>query len=273
MKNWAITAALVVLVVFCAGWYLQRVWEQPFPAEVASISPLKAASAPIEPLSASGISEKEAAPSFAPIPPADISDSAVIAAANDLAPQLVQWLAPSEQVRKWVALVDQMAAGKLPRSYLPLDYPMTSFLTKQRHNRLMLNKANYRRADWLINVVTNISTVSLAHTYQTWLPQLNTAFRDIGGKGGFDKRLREAIHQVLVVQPLKSPADLTRIGDYYQFTDPKLEHASAFEKFLWRLGPDNTERLQSYLHELEPLLMAETINSKSPDGHSPMKAK
>ena len=268
MKSWKIAAALIGAVVLGVGWDIWQASENLFPAGSIGVPQPPVASAPAEPSSSLNTSAEKEVPSFAPIPPADISDGAVIAAANDLAPQLVQWLTPSEQVRKWVALVDQIAAGKLPRNYLPLDYPMTSFLAKQHHSRLMLNKANYRRADWLINVITNISTVSLAHAYEAWLPQLNTAFRDIGGKGGFDKRLREAIHRVLVVQPLNSPPDLTRLGDYYQYADPKLEQANDVEKLLWRLGPNNTERLQSYLRELEPLLIAPIINAKSsPAGH------
>lgn len=268
MKSWKIAAALLGAVVLGVGWDVWQASENLSPAGSIGVPQPPVASAGAEPSSSLNTSAEKEVPSFAPIPPANISDGAVIVAANDLAPQLVQWLTPSEQVRKWVALVDQIAAGKLPRNVLPLDYPMTPFRVKHYHWRLMFDNDNYRRANWLIDVVTQISAASLARAYEAWLPQLNTAFRDLGGKGGFDKRLREAIHRVLVVQPLNSPPDLTRLGDYYQYADPKLEQADDVEKLLWRLGPNNTERLQSYLRELEPLLIAPTIDAKLPPaGH------
>jgi hypothetical protein len=41
---------------------------------------------------------------------------------------------------------------------------------------------------------------------------------------------------------------------YFKYADETLEKASDVEKLMWRLGPKNTQKVQDYLHKLEPEL-------------------
>ena len=56
------------------------------------------------------------------------------------------------------------------------------------------------------------------------------------------------------MQPLQGDVELKQSIISYQYLDPILEQSSALEKLLWRLGPDNSARLQAYLNQLAPLL-------------------
>src|SRR5690606_21065593 len=69
----------------------------------------------------------------------DGSDEMTRAAANELSPTLLKWLLPAEQIRKWVALVDQLADGRLPTKNLPLLFPMPAFDTIRTDDAARMN--------------------------------------------------------------------------------------------------------------------------------------
>jgi hypothetical protein len=255
MVNWKVLVALLVLCVFGAlGWYLQLETAQPVGPLTPPV-PSKQQPIPVveeQPHRPRGPSNGPE--SWVLVPPSGRNDSAVLAAANNIAPALAQWLTPDEQVRKWVAAVDQIAVGRLPRDHRPLNYPMAPFQVKHDGKWLVLDTANYQRGSELINVITEISPALLARYYYVWYAELDKAYLEIGGRGGFDKRLRAAIKQLRAVQPLKSPPELIRPGVYYRYANARLEHATDVEKWLWRLGPANAKRLQDYLGKFEKQL-------------------
>jgi hypothetical protein len=56
------------------------------------------------------------------------------------------------------------------------------------------------------------------------------------------------------VPSLTTQPELVQPVVYYKYADPTLENASDVEKLMWRLGPGNTQKVQDYLHKLEPAL-------------------
>jgi hypothetical protein len=153
-----------------------------------------------------------------------------------------------------VVLVDQIADGKLPAKDRPLAYPMTPFAIRLEGEKMLLEEANYARADALIDVFTAIPVQSLAAYYHAWRPLLDKAYRELGGKGNFEQRLHAAFDRVEAVHSLTAQPELVQPVVYYKFVDPTLETASDVEKLMWRLGPKNTQKVQDYLHKLEPAL-------------------
>jgi hypothetical protein len=254
--NWKIVAAVVVvLAVGGLGWYLQRN-ATPEPEPIA-VAPPPVAAVPVTPPAPPPEApapkprperKVDTTPLIAAPPTLDNSDGQVQAALIDLSPKLAEWLNVEEQVRKWVMLIDQVAAGKLPAKNRPLQYPMPAFAAGAT---LQADPANYARADVLIETVTAIAPARLARYYQVWRPTLDKAYSELGGSGGFDKRLRLALRRVLQAQPLPASAELVRPGVYYKYADARLEQASDVEKLMWRLGPQNMKRAQDYLRELE----------------------
>lgn len=178
------------------------------------------------------------------------SDVQVKEAMLDLAPAMASWLLPEEQIRKWVLLVDLVAEGKLPRRYRPLNYPMASFKVDESRGEIVADPANYERANILLDQLIAIEPARLARYYRQWQPLLDKAYRELGKPGSFDKRLHQAIEQVLVVKPLQEQAGFKRPGMFYLYVDNKLEKSSDLSRLMWRLGEGNTLRLQVYLKQL-----------------------
>jgi hypothetical protein len=255
MNPKVVIALITVVVVGALGWYFVR--DQPVgESELrvnAGVAPIPQ-SAPVTPTPEPAKPPVEQLPLVAAPINLDGSDGQVHAAVSDFAVQLAAWLTPEEQLRKWVSLVDQIAEGKLPLKNRPLNYPLAAFMTQPKSGKQVLDPANYARADLLIKVFTSIPIERLAAYYHAWRPMLDKAYSELGGTSGFDKRLRTAIKRVLKVQPLKTSAELVRPITYYKYADPSLEAASDVEKLMWRLGPENSKRVQDYLRALEPEL-------------------
>jgi DUF3014 family protein len=256
--NWKIVVIALIAVIGIGvwGWYLQRNLPATESASLAmpGVPPVAAPLPAAEPPQPSPTPTVERQPLVAAPNSLNDSDAQARAAVTDFAAQLTQWLTPDEQLRRWVVLIDQLADGKLPLKNRPLNYPMAAFTTQRADEKLLLDPANYARADLLIKIFTAIPIEHLADYYHAWRPVLDKAYSEIGGSGGFDKRLRTAIKRVLKVQSLKTPAELIRPITYYKYADSTLESASDVEKLMWRLGPENTKRVQDYLRALEPEL-------------------
>ncbi len=178
------------------------------------------------------------------------SDSQVRKALEDLAAEMVVWL-PADTLDKWVLLIDLMANGEVPNKHRPLDFPVAPFKV---NSLSVADLANYQRAIPLIDVITAIPPQRLARYYQAWRFELENSFRGLGKPGLFDQRLHVAIDRIIAVRPLVKSASLKRPSVMYKYQDEALEKASALEKFMWRLGRENSVLIQNYLKKLKPLL-------------------
>lgn len=252
--NWKILTIIGVLIIAGALWYLKN---------AEKLNPVVTLPKPLIPLSAHAGSIERSETSFeTPMPPVAVempsdlhdSDETVKSAVENFSPPLLQWLTPSYQIQKWVMLIDQMADGSVPKEYLPLRYPMTSFKASKADDKLMLDTENYERANHLIAVISSIPPERISSYYHAWYPLLNKAYRDLGRQNSFDARLRAAIDRVLANKPLPAQVVLVRPGVFYQYAEPKLENATALDKLMWRLGPENIEKLQAFLRQLKSAL-------------------
>ena len=252
-KAIGIIGVVAVAAIGAAIWYTQQ------PA--APVAPPQPVPAPVTPAPTPDTGAvTRAAP---PLPPPDVpppaalegSDDAVHAAVANFGPQLQQWLTPKDQVRKWVTLVDQIADGTVPVEQRPLTYKLKPFAVAREGDALVPDKTNYTRATALIDALTAIPPERLAAYYRGWRPLLEKAQKELGGDKSFDNRLRAALQRIVAVRPLpdKQPA-LEQPSVYYTYADPRYEKAGAVDKFMWRLGPDNSKRLQAYVNKLLPLL-------------------
>ncbi|MET0379726.1 MAG: DUF3014 domain-containing protein [Spongiibacteraceae bacterium] len=251
-----VAIVLVVLVgIGAVGWYLQREPAQHSDAATMVQKPLPLPPSATQPIRRNEPQPDVTAPGIATPESLDGSDGAVRGSIHALAPTLVTWLTPEEQLRKWVALVDAVAEGKLPAKNLPLKYPMQGFsVVAQGDEDVSINPANFNRANLLIETITAIPPRKFADYYHAYSPLLERAYAELGRGGNFEARLTLAIQKVRDVKPLTADAKLARPKFYYTYADPALEQSSDVAKLLWRLGPANQQQLQSYLGELQPLL-------------------
>jgi hypothetical protein len=184
----------------------------------------------------------------------DNSDAQMRFAVLDLAPELLAWLVPDEQIRKWVLLVDLMADGGVPRKYRPVEFPVGRFKVNKTAGRMRGHSSNFMRAEPVIKVVTGIEPPRLAKYFRTWNPMLNEAYAELGKEGSFELRLQGAIDRILKIKPLETSPDLTQPMVVYKYADPALEQASDLDKFMWRLGSVNLRLIQDYLRQLNRYL-------------------
>jgi len=185
----------------------------------------------------------------------DGSDDMARTAAHELSPMLLKWLIAPEQIRKWVALIDALADGKMPSTKIqPLAFPMPAFDVISVDDATRMNPNNFTRAKLLIDTLTSMDAQKLADYYHAWSPLLETAYAELGRSDNFDTRLRRALQNLLDAPVLPETADLARPKAYYVYADPALEKSSDVTKLLWRLGTANQRQLQSYVGLLLPML-------------------
>ncbi len=185
------------------------------------------------------------------------SDSRVFIAVQDLKPELAQWLVDRELVRKIVLMVDLMAQGDIPVKHRPLDYAMDQFRVVQRGQSYEVDPKNYERTIPLVFALTAISPQRLADYYRGWYPLLERAYAEQGRNDHFDNRVHMAIDNILQAPPAPQGALLKQPRVLYQYADPELEQASHLHKWLWRLGPENQQRIQQFLQSFKQYLLAE----------------
>ena len=174
-----------------------------------------------------------------------------------VANQLLQWLTPREQIRKWVLLVDNVAMGKVPTKNRPLEFALTPFAVTGGETDPVLAESNFNRLDPLVDAFVTLDPELMARYYQAWESLLQEAYGELGQPGPFRTRLLEAMDRVLAVEPwAQMPIALKRPSVYFRFADPEREAASELEKLLWRMGPRNTIRIQSQLRDIKLALQA-----------------
>ncbi|CAH0992788.1 hypothetical protein SIN8267_02925 [Sinobacterium norvegicum] len=194
------------------------------------------------------------APALPPITPPpvalDNSDVTVLEAVADLSPSLGKWLIPQEQLRKWVLAIDNIANDSLPGKYSPVSYHMDGFaVSGDADTGFQMSEANFNRADKLINAVTAMDPQTVARYYQSWLPMLEEAYRELGKPGTFADSFDRASERLMAVQGLQQPAELDRPVVFYTYDDKTLEDSGDIDKLMWRLGDYNREKVQAFLIE------------------------
>lgn len=269
----SLAAIVLVLLIAAAAYWLFAPHDEAFVPSPTPVTPVTApvASTPtdIQPQpSAEGVTDDAGATSavvapatpvvdesiVTPPPTLDASDALALAAVTQLNPDVAQWLLPEEQVRKWVALINLLADGKVPVKDRPLEYPLPAFQVQKKGDTLWMDRTNYRRATVLIKALSEMPPSQVARHYQAWLPLFEQAQNELGNGKQFGERLDTAINRIMAVRPLTGDIELQAGVLKYTYANPTLEQASALEKMLWRLGPSNTLRIQNYLRDLAPLL-------------------
>lgn len=261
MNRKVIIAVVVVVLVALALWYFRSADDNTFtdapitePARPAPVPDLSRSGGEPRSAAPAATGEGTAAPLISPPPTLQGSADEAQAAVGELSPPLLGWLTPQEPLRKGVLLVDLVAEGRVPVKNLPLSYPAERFAVDTRDDEIYLSPQNYQRATQLIDTITAIPPEQAVRYYRAWRPLLQEAHDELGRKQSFDQRLQLAIQQVLDTKPLTGDIRLEQPNVFYTYADPSLESASDVSKLLWRLGPENTEKLQAWLRGVAALL-------------------
>ena len=84
---------------------------------------------------------------------------------------------------------------------------------------------------------------------------MEQAFAELGyANRSFHDTLMQAFEVLLSAPIVKGDIELVRPSVFYKFADPDLERALPAHKQLFRMGPENTRKLQAKIRQLQTAL-------------------
>jgi len=197
-------------------------------------------------------------PETAPVlPPLAESDPLVRELAGHLSsqPRLAAALATPDVIRRFVAAVDNVADGEVPRVQLPALAPTGEFRVEERPDGASIDPRSYARYDAVGDLVGSIDAAGSAELYHRLAPLADAAYAELGYPDRrFDDRLRAALVRLLGTPLLEGRVAVTPRVLTWRFADPALERLSPVQKQLVRLGPRNERLVQQKLREIAEAL-------------------
>lgn len=241
---------LVLIAVGAAVWFF--LLPDRTPPEEAPVEPMVVEPAPTPtPTTQERLSERLKGVSLA------TSDEAVreLVAALSSRPELVEWLANEDLVRRFVAATHNVANGKSPRAHLGFLAPEGGFAVLERPEGLTVRASTWQRYDTVAAVVDGIDVPGARELFVELEPLVDEAHREIAPPGSeFRDVLRRAIDHLLATPVPTTPVYVEQKVLTYVFADPTLENLSEAQRHLVRMGPDNQRVVQAKLAALREAL-------------------
>jgi len=258
---------IVIAAILIAGivyWLLQR--NKPTP-EVAVLPPAAVvdASPPVDtppvPTEASTTEPaqplEEVSPSLPEVPPAklpplDRSDPDVIGFLLEASDGGFQsWLIQEHLIRKFVRAMNALEEGKLVSQYRPFNDPEVPFKADNTGQTWQVNMENYSRYTPYIASLEQVGPERLAEIYQHYYPLLQQAYEELGvKKGDFKEVTIGALTRITKAPMPPQDATLSRPSVTFKFSAAELEQRSPVEKLLFRMGPENAQRLKDLAEKM-----------------------
>ncbi len=246
----AVLLVVLALVVFLVLRHNRPAAEATPPPEAPTLAPEPSASP-----------SPTAQPSEEPLPSLDQSDAFTrgLLAALSADPHLSSWLSVDGLVRRFVAVVVNIAQGENPAPHLRFLAPEGRLQVVGHGRRLAIDPASYDRFDAFAAVVSSIDASAAARVYRRLGPLLDAAARDLGQPAGeIDVLVSRAAASLLAAPVLEGDVLLVPETPLYRFADKKLETLSPAQKQLIRMGPRNERLIQDKLKELTAALALPT---------------
>ena len=201
---------------------------------------------------------EESAPSIE-LPPLGESDALLrdLAAGLSSHPRLAAWLIRDDLIRRFTAIVDNIAEGVSPRAHLLFLEPGEEFRVIERAGATYIDPESYDRYNTVGEVFASLDAEGSAELYRTVKPLIDEAYTEVGRPDrSFDETLTLAMRQLLETPVPEGSVEVIPRIKTYGFADSRLESLSAAQKHFFRMGPDNVLTIQGKLRELAPKLRA-----------------
>jgi len=183
----------------------------------------------------------------------DKSDDIVRKLVKELSsyPQLAVWLTNEDLIRRFTAVVDNIATGFSPRPHIEFLAPKEPFQVIKKGKLIYINPTSYKRYNLIVDVFTSLDTEGCVKVYKKLKPLFQKAYQELGyPTQDFQDTLFKAIIELLKTPIIKGKILLERKVVTYKMVDPKLEQLSPAQKHLIRMGPENVRKIQAKLREI-----------------------
>ena len=183
----------------------------------------------------------------------DKSDDLLRGLTQDISshPGLSNWMKIHDIIRKFVAAVDNIANGQSPKAQVDFFAPGRDFRAFKRDGKLVIDPVSYDRYNQVADVFISLDEKASARLYRALLPLFKQAYTELGYPDqDFQDTLTRAVAEVLSTPVVEGRIALERKVSSYAMVDETLEGLSQAQKQLLRMGPENTQVIQTKLRAL-----------------------
>jgi Protein of unknown function (DUF3014) len=168
--------------------------------------------------------------------------------------------------RRFVATVDNLAGDSASTERWPVRETPGRFQTDARDDHLVISPRNAARYTPFVRFVEAIDSRKAVAAYVAMYPLLQRAYEELGEPTPyFNDRVVAVIDDLLATPDVGDPVRVKHIdvdgaspspvaARLYVYDDPSLEHRTAGQKILMRIGQDNSKPLRAKLIEIRALL-------------------
>ena len=248
---------LVVVVLLVGTATALYFWQQTTAPEPRVLKPVETPpppSAKVEPSIQYPIRKDEDMQAGAePLPSLNESDQAVRDALSGFLgrERFKKFFNPQEIVRNIVVTIDNLPRKTVAVRLLPVNTVGGNFLTTGKEGSLSIAPENAARYAPYVRIAEMADAKKLVAIYVHFYPLFQRAYQDLGYPDGyFNDRLIAVIDHLVAGPEANGPVKLVQPHVLYQFADPDLEAASAGNKILLRMGPENADKIKNKLREI-----------------------
>ena len=199
----------------------------------------------------------ETSPADLELPDLDSSDAmirqAILSLTNFSVPE-VEGLLPGDQLtRKFVAVLDNAAAGRFSLTLLGDLSINGNFVAREIERGVFeIDFRSYQRFNFVTDVFYSINASRAVELYRLAKPLINAAYKELGYlEGDFDKIFFLALENIVKTPDFPERVLLKRPVVMYEYIDPEYEALSAFQKQILRTGPRNSRLIKKKAREIE----------------------
>jgi hypothetical protein len=186
----------------------------------------------------------------------DFLEKKTLAIANGM--KIEPLILKKNMARQFVVFIDNLAQGEVIRKASPLKGPDRNFSVSEVTNKIFIDPDSFHRYDIYANFIAGLNEQELVSTYKELKPLLKEAFDELGYSNiSLDERMLQAMKVVLAAPVIEDPIELTSVTVNYHFADLNLEALPNAQKFMIRMGPENTKKIKEAVSKLQALLEQE----------------